>query len=321
MRKLYGIGEALIDFIPNVKNSELKDVEQFSRQVGGAPANVVSVARKMGASTEMVTQLGNDAFGDIIVETLKNIGVGTQFIKRTDEANTALAFVSLKEDGQRDFSFYRKPSADMLYKAEYLNEITINPNDVLHFCSVDLVESNMKEAHKAMVNKFKSANATIVFDPNVRLPLWQNAEACKEAIHEFLPKANVIKISDEELEFITGEADEDKAIQSLFEGSVEAIIYTQGAAGASIVLKDGTKIHHKGFKVKAIDTTGAGDAFIGAAISRMLLSDELNITKLLKEEGQDILRFSNMVAAQVTTKYGAIESIPTIEDVTTELNK
>ena len=123
----------------------------------------------------------------------------------------------------------------------------------------------------------------------------------------------MIKISDEELEFITGEADEDKAIQSLFEGSVEA--------GASIVLKDGTKIHHKGFKVKAIDTTGAGDAFIGAAISRMLLSDELNITKLLKEEGQDILRFSNMVAAQVTTKYGAIESIPTIEDVTTELNK
>lgn len=321
MRKLYGIGEALIDFIPNVKNSELKDVEQFSRQVGGAPANVVSVARKMGASTEMVTQLGNDAFGDIIVETLKNIGVGTQFIKRTDEANTALAFVSLKEDGQRDFSFYRKPSADMLYKAEYLNEITINPNDVLHFCSVDLVESNMKEAHKAMVNKFKSANAIIVFDPNVRLPLWQNAEACKEAIHEFLPKANVIKISDEELEFITGEADEDKAIQSLFEGSVEAVIYTQGAAGASIILKDGTKIYHEGFKVKAIDTTGAGDAFIGAAISRMLLSDELNITKLLKEEGQDILKFSNMVAAKVTTKYGAIESIPTIEDVTTELNK
>lgn len=321
MRKLYGIGEALIDFIPNVKNSELKDVEQFSRQVGGAPANVVSVARKMGASTEMVTQLGNDAFGDIIVETLKDIGVGTQFIKRTDQANTALAFVSLKEDGQRDFSFYRKPSADMLYKAEYLNEITIKPNDVLHFCSVDLVESNMKEAHKSMVNKFKSVNATIVFDPNVRLPLWQNAEACKEAIHEFLPKANVIKISDEELEFITGEADEDKAIQSLFEGSVEAVIYTQGAAGASIVLKDGTKIHHGGFKVKAIDTTGAGDAFIGAAISRMLLSDELNITKLLKEEGQDILRFSNMVAAKVTTKYGAIESIPTIEDVTTELNK
>ena len=96
--------------------------------------------------------------------------------------------MSLKEDGQRDFSFYRKPSADMLYKAEYLNEITINPNDVLHFCSVDLVESNMKEAHKAMVNKFKSANATIVFDPNVRLPLWQNVKHVKKQYMNFYRK-------------------------------------------------------------------------------------------------------------------------------------
>lgn len=319
MRKLYGIGEALIDFIPNVKNSELKDVEQFSRQVGGAPANVVSVARKMGASTEMVTQLGNDAFGDIIVETLSDLGVGTQFIRRTDVANTALAFVSLKEDGQRDFSFYRKPSADMLYKADYLDEISINPNDILHFCSVDLVESDMKEAHKAMIDKFKSANGTIVFDPNVRLPLWHSAEACKETIQSFIPKANIIKVSDEELEFITGEADEESAIQSLFQGSVVAVIYTQGPNGASIILKDGTKIYHEGFKVKAVDTTGAGDAFIGAAISRILLSDEVNMTKLLKEEGQAILQFSNFVAAKVTTKYGAIESIPTLEEVTSEL--
>lgn len=319
MRKLYGIGEALIDFIPNVKNSELKDVEQFSRQVGGAPANVVSVARKMGASTEMVTQLGNDAFGDIIVETLSNLGVGTQFIRRTDVANTALAFVSLKEDGQRDFSFYRKPSADMLYKADYLDEISINPNDILHFCSVDLVESDMKQAHQAMIDKFKSANGTIVFDPNVRLPLWHSAEACKETIQAFIPKANIIKVSDEELEFITGEADEESAIQSLFQGSVVAVIYTQGPNGASIILKDGTKIYHEGFKVKAVDTTGAGDAFIGAAISRILLSDEVNMTKLLKEEGQAILQFSNFVAAKVTTKYGAIESIPTLEEVTSEL--
>lgn len=319
MRKLYGIGEALIDFIPNVKNSELKDVEQFSRQVGGAPANVVSVVRKMGASTEMVTQLGNDAFGDIIVETLSNLGVGTQFIRRTDVANTALAFVSLKEDGQRDFSFYRKPSADMLYKADYLDEISINPNDILHFCSVDLVESDMKQAHQAMIDKFKSANGTIVFDPNVRLPLWHSAEACKETIQAFIPKANIIKVSDEELEFITGEADEESAIQSLFQGSVVAVIYTQGPNGASIILKDGTKIYHEGFKVKAVDTTGAGDAFIGAAISRILLSDEVNMTKLLKEEGQAILQFSNFVAAKVTTKYGAIESIPTLEEVTSEL--
>lgn len=321
MRTLYAIGEALIDFIPNVTNSELKDVEQFSRQVGGAPANVACVVQKLGGHAEMVTQLGDDAFGDIIVETLNKIGVGTQYIKRTEIANTALAFVSLKEDGQRDFSFYRKPSADMLYKPAYLDEITINQNDIMHFCSVDLVESEMKEAHRTMIEKFKAAEGTIVFDPNVRLPLWDSAEACKQAIQEFIPKANIIKVSDEEIEFITGEQDEQLAIQSLFQGSVEAVIYTQGAKGASIILKDGTSIHHDGFKVKAIDTTGAGDAFIGAAISRILNSNTTNISDLFENEGQNILEFSNLVAAKVATQYGAIESIPTLEEVEKELRQ
>ena len=115
MRRLFAIGEALIDFIPHVTNSELKDVEQFSRQVGGAPCNVAATVSKLGGQSEMVTQLGQDAFGDIIVETIERIGVGVDYIQRTNKANTALAFVSLKEDGQRDFSFYRKSSADMLY--------------------------------------------------------------------------------------------------------------------------------------------------------------------------------------------------------------
>lgn len=321
MRKLYALGEALIDFIPNVTNSELKDVEQFSRQVGGAPANVASTAQKLGAHAEMVTQLGNDAFGDIIIETLENIGVGVHHIKRTDIANTALAFVSLREDGQRDFSFYRKPSADMLYQSSYLDDITITEADVMHFCSVDLVESDMKQAHQTLIDKFKAANGTIVFDPNVRLPLWDSAEACQKAIQEFIPKANIVKVSDEEIEFITGERDEHKGIQSLFKGDVEAVIYTQGPNGASIILKDGTTIRHEGFKVKAIDTTGAGDAFIGAAISKILNSSNTSITELFKNEGQEILQFSNLVAAKVTTQYGAIESIPTLEEVNKELEK
>ncbi|MCJ1667700.1 carbohydrate kinase [Staphylococcus sp. NRL 19/737] len=319
MRKLYALGEALIDFIPNVTNSELKDVTQFSRQVGGAPANVASVAQKLGANAEMVTQLGHDAFGDIIVETLDQLGVGTQYIRRTNEANTALAFVSLKEDGQRDFSFYRKPSADMLYQPSYLDEITISEYDILHFCSVDLVESEMKTSHKMMIEKFEAANGIIVFDPNVRLPLWDSADACKAAIQEFIPKVHVVKVSDEEIEFITGKADETEAIQSLFTGNVEAVIFTQGPKGATIFLKNGGSIHHEGYKVKAIDTTGAGDAFIGAVISRMLNSSITDITDLFEKEGQEILKFSNLVAAKVTTKYGAIESIPALDEVMKDL--
>ena len=115
MKRLLAIGEALIDFIPNQKDSKLKDVEGFTRQVGGAPCNVACTTTKLGGQAAMITQLGNDAFGDLIVETISNIGVSTNYIRRTDEANTALAFVSLTKEGERDFSFYRKPSADMLY--------------------------------------------------------------------------------------------------------------------------------------------------------------------------------------------------------------
>ena len=162
MRRLFAIGEALIDFIPHVTHSKLKDVEQFSRQVGGAPCNVAATVSKLGGKSEMITQLGNDAFGDIIVETIEQLDVGTQYIKRTNKANTALAFVSLQDDGQRDFSFYRKPSADMLYQPENIDNIQVFQDDILHFCSVDLIESDMKYAHEKMIEKFESVGGTIV---------------------------------------------------------------------------------------------------------------------------------------------------------------
>lgn len=315
MGKLYAIGEALIDFIPNTTDSKLKDVETFSRQVGGAPCNVASTAQKLGGQSEMITQLGQDAFGDIIVETLENIGVGTSFIKRTNEANTALAFVSLTKSGERDFSFYRKPSADMLYSRDNINDIPVTQADILHFCSVDLVDSEMKEAHKTIIEKFNQQQGTICFDPNVRLPLWDSEEACKQAIREFIPHAKIVKISDEELSFITDIADDEEAIQWLFQNNVEIVIFTKGAAGSELHFKDGTKISHEGFKVKAVDTTGAGDAFIGAMLSKILNFETTNLTQELKQQGKDILGFSNFVAAKVTTNYGAIGSIPTLEEI------
>lgn len=315
MKRLLAIGEALIDFIPNQKDSKLKDVEGFTRQVGGAPCNVACTTTKLGGQAEMITQLGNDAFGDLIVETISNIGVHTNYIRRTDEANTALAFVSLTKEGERDFSFYRKPSADMLYQPSNIDAITVTENDMLHFCSVDLVDSPMKQAHKALINKVKSASGTIIFDPNVRLPLWTSEEECKNAIREFLPLAHVLKISDEELTFVTGNKVEKEAIAWLFQGSVEAVIYTKGKEGAEIHFKDGTVIDHSGYKVKAIDTTGAGDAFIGALINRLAVSDIDNPIAVLKVQGENILEFSNIVAAKVTTKYGAIESIPNLNEV------
>ncbi|PHK48688.1 carbohydrate kinase family protein [Staphylococcus edaphicus] len=320
MRRLLAIGEALIDFIPDTTDSKLKDVQGFSRQVGGAPCNVACATTRLGGKAEMITQLGHDAFGDLIVELLESIGVGTQYLTRSTKANTALAFVSLTKDGERDFSFYRKPSADMLYSEQEVKHIDVTDKDILHFCSVDLVDSPMKVAHKALIEKVKQANGSIVFDPNVRLPLWENESDCKAAIQEFIPLANIIKISDEELSFVTGCENEHEAIQWLFQGDVKAVIYTKGSDGAVIHFNDGTEITQKGYKVKAIDTTGAGDAFIGALISRLLVKDEVDIIQLLKKEGNEILKFSNYVAAIVTTQYGAIESIPTLDKVKDAIN-
>ncbi|WP_251518350.1 MULTISPECIES: carbohydrate kinase family protein [Staphylococcus] len=315
MKRLLAIGEALIDFIPDTTDAKLKEVNGFTRQVGGAPCNVACTATKLGGHAEMITQLGDDAFGEAIIDTIEAIGVHTNYLRITDEANTALAFVSLTKEGERDFSFYRKPSADMLYQPEYVDDIKVNEDDVLHFCSVDLIESPMKHAHTALINKVKNAGGTVVFDPNVRLPLWSNENDAKETIQSFIPKAHIVKISDEELSFVTGYEDEQQAIQSLFTGDVEAVIYTQGAHGATIYFKDGHSIQQQGFKVEVKDTTGAGDAFIGAIISQLITSQETDVIKLLKEQGEAILEFSNFVAASVTTKYGAIESIPTLKEV------
>lgn len=320
MYKIITIGEALIDFIPNKKGCELKNVDGFERVAGGAPANVAAAVAKLSGEAYFISQLGEDAFGDHIIEVLNNVNVNTEYVLRTNKANTALAFVSLKEDGNRDFSFYRNPSADMLFEQSEVKESWFEGCKVLHFCSVDLVESPMKYAHKKAIEYATKNNAIISFDPNVRLPLWSNHEECRSVILEFLPMANIVKISDEELEFITGISDESKAIESLFIGNVRAIIYTKGPNGACFITKQNGNIksvESKGIKVNAIDTTGAGDSFIGSFLYQ-LGEYKLNLCDLenINEESlRTMLDFSNKYAADTTTKKGAISAMCTLEEI------
>lgn len=311
MSSLYAIGEALIDFIPETKGVKLKDVKSFETKVGGAPANVAASVAKLGGKSFLISQLGVDAFGDLIIETLNGVGVDTTYISRTAEANTALAFVSLTSEGERDFSFYRNPSADMLKAADDLPE-AIKSSDIMHFSSVDLIPSPMKETHRALIEKFHQASGLVIFDPNLRFPLWPDLSLLKSTVQEFMPKAHILKISDEELEFITGIADVDRAIQSLFIGNTEAVIYTQGKDGATVYFKD-SHLHVPGVQVTVEDTTGAGDAFIGAVIYQLLKS-ETQIA-YLKENAHEILSFANKVGAITTTAKGAIESLPTLESL------
>ena len=322
MKKVIAIGEALIDFIPHEKGRALNDVENFLRVPGGAPLNVAAAVAKLGGKSQMLTKLGQDGFGDAILNEVKPLGVDVSRISRTNEANTALAFVSLREDGERDFSFYRNPSADMLLSAEEICVEDFNEKDILHFCSVSLIDAPIKEAHRRAIEIAKEKGCLISFDPNVRLPLWKNPEDCRKAILEFLPLSNIVKISDEELEFITGIKDEKEALDFLLTGDVKVIIYTKGTNGAEFITKERV-IFSPSFKVLAQDTTGAGDSFIGSLLYQVA-EGEYSLEQLVdlsEEKVQEILTFSNATAALTVCKKGAIGALPLKEEVLAKISE
>ena len=322
MKKVIAIGEALIDFIPHEKGRALNNVENFLRVPGGAPLNVAAAVAKLGGKSQMLTKLGQDGFGDAILNEVKPLGVDVSRISRTKEANTALAFVSLREDGERDFSFYRNPSADMLLSAEEICSEDFNERDILHFCSVSLIDAPIKEAHRRAIEIAKEKGCLISFDPNVRLPLWKQPEDCRKAILEFLPLSNIVKISDEELEFITGIKDEKEALDSLLTGDVKVIIYTKGTNGAEFITKERV-IFSPSFKVSAQDTTGAGDSFIGSLLYQVA-EGEYSLEELVtlsEEKVQEILTFSNATAALPVCKKGAIGALPLKEEVLAKISE
>lgn len=313
MSKVFTIGEALIDFIPNEKGISLKDVSSFLKVSGGAPANVACAVAKLGGQSAFIGKLGMDAFGDFLLDTFKETGVDTSCIVRTDEARTALAFVSLRKDGNRDFLFFRNPSADMLLDKKEISREWFAEGDILHFCSVDLIEAPVKYAHIQAINYIKENHGIISFDPNVRLPLWGNETECRNTILEFIPLANILKISSEELEFITQIADKEEAIKSLFAGNVELILYTKGPEGAELHIKNfSTSV--SATKVDVLDTTGAGDAFIGAFLFQ-LCKDDCNISNLTYEKAGNLLKFAETAASLSTAKKGAISSLPELCEV------
>ena len=229
---LYAIGEALIDFVPSRPGKPDADI-RYTPAVGGAPLNVAAAYARLGGKSYILSQVGDDAFGEQIAATAQAAGVDTRYLKRSRDAKTALAFVTLHENGEREFAFYRDPSADMLYHPDNLAAIAPQPGDILHYCSVSLTPCPMREAHRVAIERFRAAGALISFDINLRLPLWQNPADLHAAVQEYLPLADIIKISDDELEFVTGERDPARGIGQLQRGAVKHVIYTCGADGAT----------------------------------------------------------------------------------------
>lgn len=315
-KKLIAIGEALIDFIPESAGGAIKDVNAFLPAVGGAPANVCGAFTKLGGKSEMITQLGMDGFGDKILDAFKEAGIGSSYVKRTDIANTSLAFVALKEDGNREFSFYRNPGADMLFRAKDVQKEWFQDAYALHFCSVSLGDFPMKEAHCIAIQYALESDAVISFDPNLRPALWKDSAEMIATVKEFIPLADIVKISDEELEAITGETSIVAALESLFTDRVKLVIYTEGSKGARAFTKKASAVAEC-MKVKAVDTTGAGDGFIGAflwCLHRDGVTAE-TIEELSEDKLEEYLKFANGFCGISVQKKGAIPSYPTLEEM------
>lgn len=309
---LFSIGEALIDMIPTRSGCEFSEVPSFMPRIGGAPANVCGAFARLGGQAALLTQLGNDPFGHMLADRLAGYGIDVSRVPFTDAANTALAFVSLGTDGSRTFSFYRNPSADLLYASEQIDPDWFRDAFALHFCSVGLVESPMRGAHSAAIRAVQDAGALVSFDPNLRFPLWPDREALRRTVWEFLPQADILKISDEELEFLTGTADIRAALPALFTGRVQLILYTCGSAGAYAFTRAA-----EGFApctpVRAVDTTGAGDGFIGSFLWQLHRAGvtAASLPGLSAETLTEALRLSNAFCGVSVQAHGAIDSYPT----------
>ena len=318
MPNIIAHGELLIDFVPTVTGVTLIEAPAFIKAPGGAPANVAVSLARLGESVGFMGQVGDDAFGHFLAQILSENKVNISALKFSREARTALAFVSLKADGDRDFMFYRNPSADMLYAPTDVDEAAVRSCKVFHFGSISLIGEPSRSATLHAVKLAARAGAMISYDPNLRLPLWPSADAARAGMKIGLPLANLIKVSEEELEFLTdstGMNDWQAAARSLWHDKLNLLVVTRGPQGCYYMTKQFAG-ELPGLKVSAVDTTGAGDAFMAGMIHGLLRKpDALGNEFALRE----LCKFANANGAITTTQRGAIPALPTRAQIETFL--
>lgn len=299
------VGDLLIDFVPTVTGTGLIDAPAFQKAAGGAAANVAVGLARLGASSAFMGKVGSDPFGHFLAGTLSQEGVDITPLRFESRARTALAFVSLRADGEREFLFYRHPSADMLFVPEEVDEGAIAACRVLHFDSISLAAAQPRATVLHAVGLAREAGKLISYDVNLRLPLWSDADAARDGIRTGLASADIAKLSDDELEFLTGRRDPD-AVQSLWHAGLKVAVLTMGGRGCILITADGQQ-EIPSIPVKAVDTTGAGDGFVAGFLAGLLRHRSMPGAVELAE----ICRFANVVGALTTTQRGAIPSLPT----------
>jgi len=310
-------GEMLIDFVSTVSGVSLIEAPSFLKAPGGAPANVAVGLARLGVSAGFMGQVGDDAFGHFLAQTLRENNVDVSALRFSREARTMLAFVSLRVDGERDFMFYRHPSADMLYSAADVDAEYIRSAQAFHFGTISLISEPARSATLQAVKIAHEAGLLISFDPNLRLNLWPDADAAREAMQSGGSLAHVIKVSEEELEFLGQTDDLTQAACKLWHDDLRVLIITRGKAGCRYVTA-AFNGEVTGFDVAVTDTTGAGDGFVAGLLKGLLAQPDAHLDK---DRLRVICRYANAVGALTTTRRGAIPALPTAEQVEAFLSK
>lgn len=310
MFDLIACGELLIDFVSTQTGVTLAQAPAFMKAAGGAPANVAVGVARLGYRVGFMGQVGEDDFGHFLADTVAAAGVDVGGLRFSSEARTALAFVSLRSDGERSFMFYRHPSADMLWRPEDVDAAYAASTRIFHYGSITLIGEPSRSATLAALGHARAAGALISYDPNLRLPLWPSAGAARAGMLDGLQHADLVKVSEEELAFLTGETDPAAGVARLWHDRLRLLVVTQGAAGC-LYFTAHAHGHVPPFAVQAVDTTGAGDGFVAGLLAGLL--DHGLVWERAAIEAA--LRLGNAVGALTTTQRGAIPALPTRRQV------
>lgn len=314
MKKKYDVvalGELLIDFTDNGVSGQGNTI--FEANPGGAPCNVLAMLQKLGDKTAFIGKVGKDIFGVKLKEVLKEAGIDISGLVIDKKARTTLAFVQTLKGGDRDFSFYRNPGADMMLEEADLNNSLIKNCKIFHFGTLSMTHKGVRKATKKAIKKAKESGALISFDPNLRPPLWESLDDAKKQVAYGLGQCDILKISDNEIQWFTGEKDFDQGIKKLQdEYHIKLIVLSMGKDGSRAYYKD-LRVEKPAFVQKnTIETTGAGDTFGGCCLHFIL---KYGLDHMDQEKLEKMLTFANAAASLITTKKGALRVMPTKDEV------
>jgi len=315
-KKVITLGEVLIDFLALTANATVGYCERFEKNPGGAPANVAVGLSRLGLASRFIGAVGNDEFGRFLREQLRKYKVDTKYMKLCDNANTTLAFISQANARNRSFCFYRNPGADTLLSKDDIECSYFKNVSLFHFGSLSLTNEPSYSATYKAVDISRTNNLIVSYDPNLRLALWKNKKIARSTIMRAVPYCDILKITDDEGKFLTGEGKLEKLAVKLSSYGPKLIFITRGEKGSFAYFK-GRTAFKPAFKVKVVDATGAGDAFTSAAIFQILekAGNAAEFSKIEKLELDEILTFANAAAGLCVTKKGVIPAMPSHKEV------